>query len=133
MNLNRREFLILTAMLAGGCTSPDADISSSPAAGQIVDAGAAVNYAKDGVYPAFRNQGFFIIRQGEKLFALSSICTHRKCRLEAETDRSFYCPCHGSTFDPSGHVTEGPARQNLPILATSVNESGRLLVTVPVL
>lgn len=96
-----------------------------------MNTGPVSNYATDGVYAAFRSQGFFLVRQGEKLFALSAICTHRKCKLDAEGDRSFYCPCHGSTFNPDGEVTHGPARRNLPMLAASVSESGLLLVTVP--
>ena len=80
--------------------------------------------------PGFRDQGFFVIRNGEKLIALSAICTHRKCRLFAEPNRSFYCKCHGSTFDPAGKVTSGPAKRDLPILPVFVNEKGQLLVTV---
>jgi Rieske Fe-S protein len=66
------------------------------------------------------------------LFALSSICTHRRFQLKAEPDCSFYCKRHGSTFDPSGHVTKGPAKRDLPLLVSSVNETGRLLVKVPI-
>ena len=95
-----------------------------------MDAGPAGNYAADGVYGNFRDQGFFVIRKGGKLFALSAICTHRKCKLIGKSDRSFYCKCHGSTFDPGGKVTLGPAKRNLPMLPVFVNEKGQLLVTV---
>ena len=79
----------------------------------------------------YRDLGFFIVRRGATLFALSAICTHRKCKLTAELDRSFYCNCHGSTFDPAGHVTQGPARRDLPVLTTVTDERGQLLVTIP--
>ena len=130
MKINRREFLILTAALAAGCSSMEN--TGAPAAGgeRTVNAGPADNYAADGVYAAFRNQGFFIVRRGERLFAISAVCTHRKCKLNVEPDHSFYCPCHGSIFDADGHVTHGPARRDLPVLATSVNKSGELLVTI---
>ena len=131
MNMNRREFLILTAALAAGCHSMDDAGLAATGRERVVNAGPADNYAADGVYPAFLNQGFFIVRRGGKLSALSAICTHRKCKIDAESDRSFHCPCHGSTFDPNGHVTRGPARRDLPVFATSVNENGQLLVTVP--
>lgn len=131
MKINRRDFLILTATFVAGCSSMENAGVSSVNRERVVNAGPVGNYAVDGVYTAYRGQGFFIIRQGEKLFALSSICTHKRCKLDAEPDRSFHCPCHGSTFDPNGHVTEGPARRNLPVLATSVNGNGHLLVTVP--
>jgi len=52
-------------------------------------------------------------------------------RLTVERDRSFYCKCHGSTFDPDGHVTEGPARRDLPLLPAYTNEQGQLIVNIP--
>ena len=52
-------------------------------------------------------------------------------KLKAERDYSFYCRCHGSTFDPGGKVTEGPATRNLPVLPTT-NSQGHLIVKVPV-
>ncbi len=58
----------------------------------------------------YRDFGFFVIRRGDQLLALSAICTHRKCKLYAEPDSSFYCKCHGSTFDPCRPVCcKGPA------------------------
>jgi Rieske Fe-S protein len=131
MSMNRREFLLLMAALVTGCQAVNENAPSTAARKErVVNAGPVSNYAPEGVYPAFRGKGFFIVRRGGKLFAISAICTHRKCKLDVESDHSFYCPCHGSTFDQSGHVTHGPARRDLPALATSVNESGELLVTV---
>jgi Rieske Fe-S protein len=127
MKLNRRQFLLLTAGLTAGCATagiPDATTKKT------VTAGPVSNFAADGVYSNFRDQGFFIIRQGDKLFALSAICTHRKCKLNLQKDHSFLCPCHGSTFDAAGHVTEGPARRDLPILPSHTNEQGQLVVSV---
>jgi Rieske Fe-S protein len=128
MKLNRRQFLLLTAGMVAGCKAVDGNSTVSQE--RMVNAGPAGNYTTDGVYKNFRDQGFFIIRRGDKLFALSAICTHRKCKLSAEPDQSFYCPCHGSTFDPTGHVTEGPARRDLSTLPTSTNEQGQLVVNV---
>lgn len=127
MIISRREFLLLTAAFAAGCSSEKVGPPVSNRS-RVINAGPVGDYARDGVYSTFQSQGFFIVRRGEKLFALSSICTHRKCRLDAEPDHSFYCHCHGSTFDPNGHVTQGPARRDLPVLPTSVDESGQLLV-----
>jgi Rieske Fe-S protein len=130
MMISRRHFLILTAGVVAGCKT-----GSIPAVNEerTVNAGSVSNYAADGIYNNFRNQGFFVIRKGDKLFALSAICTHRKCKLTAEPDRSFYCKCHGSTFDPGGHVTGGPAKRDLPILPTFENEQGQLIVTVSIM
>ena len=96
---------------------------------QLIDAGALGDYTADGVYQRFRDVGFFLIRKGDKLVALSSDCTHRKCRLNAEKDHSFYCKCHGSTFDPNGKVIQGPAKRDLPVFATTV-EKGHLFVKI---
>lgn len=130
MKITRREFLILSAgFAAAGCQSPGGNLPSHPA--EIINAGPVALYAVDGVYPKFRNHGFFVVREGEKLFALSAICTHMYCKLIAEPDRTFYCKCHGSTFDPAGKVTNGPAKRDLPVLSFTVTEMGDLMVTVP--
>jgi Rieske Fe-S protein len=134
MDINRRQFLVLTAAaMAAGCRTADDGGANTSHPERVVDAGPASNYAADGVYANFRDLGFFVIRNGERLFALSAICTHKKCKLDAEPDRSFHCKCHGSTFDPGGKVTLGPAKRDLPILPVSVNENGQLLVTVGML
>jgi Rieske Fe-S protein len=125
--IGRRQFLILAATGAA-ITNPKSVYARS--AEQTIDAGPLSNYAADGLYDKFRDFGFFIIHKGDKLTALSSFCTHRKCALKAERDHTFYCKCHGSTFDPAGKVTEGPATRNLPELSTT-NVKGHLFVTVP--
>ncbi len=130
--MNRREFLLLAGAAAAGCQAPNPG-SQTPQTSQgkrVVDAGPSGRYATEGIYDSFRDQGFFLVRREGKLFALSSLCTHRNCKLKGEQDHTFYCPCHGSTFDPSGHVTEGPAKRDLPVFATEVNSAGHLLVTV---
>jgi Rieske Fe-S protein len=130
--MNRKQFLLLTAAAATGCETTDG--GGGPVAGRqprMMDAGPAGNYATDGVYETFRHLGFFIVRKGGNLSAISAICTHRRCKLEAEPDRSFYCPCHGSTFDPAGKVTKGPATRDLPILPWVRNDAGHLIVTLP--
>jgi Rieske Fe-S protein len=130
MMIHRRDFLILTTTFAAGCASAGPSDNLATGKPRTFNAGPIDRYAVDGVYGTFRDKGFFIVRQGQKLLVLSSTCTHKKCRLRAEPDHSFYCPCHGSTFDPSGHVTKGPARQDLPLFDTSVNENGQLLVSI---
>src|SRR4051812_12063518 len=117
--MNRKNFLCLTCMAAAGCQSVEDHKSASASVRRAgsVDAGPAGTYAADGVYEGFRGQGFFLVRQGGRLFALSSICTHRICKLDVEKDHSFHCPCHGSNFDPNGKVTEGPAVRDLPVYA----------------
>lgn len=131
MILNRRQFLLLTAGLAAGCQTVNDDRNSAAPTERVINAGPVSDFAKDGVYSKFADRGFFVIRRGGHLFALSAICTHRKCQLTAEPDHSFYCKCHGSTFNPAGQVTEGPAKRDLPVLASEINGDGQLVVSVP--
>lgn len=131
MKISRRDFLILTSTFVAGRGSAETIARPSTGSERVVNAGPAANYASDGVYVAFSHQGFFIVRKNGKLFALSAICTHKKCKLKPEADRSFYCPCHGSNFDPDGRVKRGPAKKDLPVFNTIVDEHGQLLVRVP--
>ncbi|HSY20385.1 MAG TPA: Rieske (2Fe-2S) protein [Candidatus Acidoferrales bacterium] len=127
MHVTRRTFLVLSAVFAAGCVAPGGNFSSGS---RTINAGPASLYLNDGVYTRFRDLGVFIVRRGAELFAVSAVCTHRNCKLNAEPDKTFYCPCHDSTFDANGKVTQGPARRNLPVYATTIDEKGNLLVTV---
>jgi Rieske Fe-S protein len=109
--LNRRQFLMLAAAAVTSAKTVEGRNPTETHAEHVVDAGPIGNYTSDGLYDAYRDLGFFLVRKGTKLVALSSFCTHRKCKLTAERDHSFYCKCHGSTFDSSGKVTEGPANR----------------------
>jgi cytochrome b6-f complex iron-sulfur subunit len=129
MSMNRRQFIVLSAAtLAAGCANQPEHLQ--PAA---IDAGPASDFATDGVYSKFSKQGFFLIRKGASLTALSSICTHRGCKLNLDADSAFYCPCHGSTFDSAGQVTCGPAIYPLLVLPTSVDSSGHLIIKAKVI
>ena len=136
--ISRRQFLLLTAAALATSSLTMAEEHNNSASGsvanrreRVVNAGPVSRYATDGVYDDFCDQGFFVVRQGDRLVALSSYCTHRKCKLTTHPDHSFVCPCHGSTFDPRGKVTGGPARRNLPTLPSFTNETGELFVRVP--
>jgi Rieske Fe-S protein len=131
--IKRRDFLLmsLAAAAAAGCQSVGGGGAGGMPGPRTVNAGPAANYSADGVYSTYRDLGFFIIHRGGKLEALSSICTHRNCKLTAEEDHTFYCGCHGSEFDQDGKVTDGPATRNLPVLPSHTDGAGHLIVTVP--
>jgi Rieske Fe-S protein len=127
--MNRREFVVLTVAACAGCSANQSGTSDAPTK-RVIDAGPASLYDANGVYDRFRHQGFFLVRNGGSLVALSSDCTHRDCPLRALPDRTFSCRCHGSRFNEEGIVLRGPAVRRLPQYSTSVNESQHLLVEV---
>ena len=92
--------------------------------------GRQANMQMKGSTEIFETRDSFWFEKALHLVALSAFCTHRKCKLIAEPNRSFYCNCHGSAFDLGGKVTVGPAKRDLPILPAVVDERGHLLVTV---
>ena len=139
MELTRRQFAILSAAVAAGCipggsaaaaiaaTSPSTQPSVPAGA---VDAGPLSDFKADDAYDAFREQGFFVIRRNDQIFALSSVCTHKGCKVRVADDLSFFCKCHKSTFDKDGHVTHGPARRDLPRLEVAEDGRDHLLVNL---
>lgn len=63
---------------------------------------------------AYKND-IIIFRTAEATYlAVSKLCTHSQCTITYNHDANeLPCPCHGSRFDTSGNVTEGPAEANL--------------------
>jgi glycine/D-amino acid oxidase-like deaminating enzyme/nitrite reductase/ring-hydroxylating ferredoxin subunit len=54
----------------------------------------------------------------------SAVCPHMRCLVRWNaTEKSFDCPCHGSRFDVSGCVMEGPAMQDLAVVAIKRHDS----------
>jgi Rieske Fe-S protein len=133
MQITRRELIVLTTAAAattivGGCgNGPDLP-ATPPLTREPVNAGAITRFAADTINEDFRDShGFFVVRSGDHLFALSAICTHKHCKLDAE-DGGFRCPCHGALFTREGVVTRAPATKDLPRLAVAANEHGHLIV-----
>ncbi|HUP89284.1 MAG TPA: FAD-dependent oxidoreductase [Longimicrobiales bacterium] len=69
-------------------------------------------------------EGRVILRDGKRIAVYrdeegaltqrSAVCTHLKCIVQWNSlEKSWDCPCHGSRFDPQGHVLNGPAISGL--------------------
>ena len=69
----------------------------------------------------------FIYRDYEGVRAISAVCTHLGCVLEA-TEEGFQCPCHGSRFNDKGRVLSGPAPTELAFYRVEIAPDGQLLV-----
>ncbi len=62
----------------------------------------------------YKPQGIWMIRETDRIAALSIICTHLGCIPNwLPNDRKFKCPCHGSGYKPSGINFEGPTPRPL--------------------
>lgn len=104
----------------GGC-STITQISASPTDGTVVVPMSAFGTAPDLkpivlVNVAGVKHPIAVVRSdNEPAIALYVVCTHKHCSLDVEQN-GFSCPCHGSTFDMTGAVTNGPAKQPLKAL-----------------
>jgi len=68
-------------------------------------------------------------RTADGFYALSTVCPHLGCVVRwLEEEERFHCPCHGSRFEPDGHVLNGPAREDLVAVAVGLDDPGRLVV-----
>jgi ubiquinol-cytochrome c reductase iron-sulfur subunit len=58
------------------------------------------------------------VKEGkDQWLVLIGICTHLGCIPLAKSGNydGFFCPCHGSQYDTSGRIRQGPAPANLPL------------------
>lgn len=52
--------------------------------------------------------------QRNEWLVVVGICTHLGC-VPNRTDAGWSCPCHGSIYDNSGRILQGPAPRNLEV------------------
>jgi len=80
-----------------------------------------VEMAPGDVNEDYKPQGIWMIREEEKIAALSIICTHLGCIPNwLPNDRKFKCPCHGSGYKYDGINFEGPTPRPLERFKISV-------------
>ena len=67
-----------------------------------------------------------IMNTGDQFLALSSVCTHQGCEVSYNHGNSnLPCPCHGSVFNTTGSVLQGPASS--PLTKYEVTQEGDIL------
>jgi cytochrome b6-f complex iron-sulfur subunit len=76
---------------------------------------------------ALEAQRVCVVREGNKLAAISTTCTHLGC-IVGISDTGFACPCHGSRYDQDGNVTGGPAPKALAWYKVTLAPNGELEV-----
>jgi thiosulfate dehydrogenase [quinone] large subunit len=129
---SRRDFLKTGAVIgagflihATGCAAGLRNIQINPRNGRLtVDSALYEELAAVGgavqIMPSPTSDPLILTRSGASTFhALSSVCTHLGCRVRANPS-GFRCPCHGSAFDFTGAVVNGPANEPLPVYAVTV-------------
>ena len=76
-------------------------------------------------YPSTGYRNMLMLRADGSLLAVSMLCTHICCDLQYDQAlKEFGCPCHGSVFDSSGRVIQGPAVLSLPQVTLRVDSEG---------
>lgn len=93
-------------------------------------AGTPEQYEPGVVVERFKQEyGVWIVRIDNKIFALSTVCTHLGCTPNwLENEQKFKCPCHGSGFYKDGVNFEGPAPRPLERYKISIGDDGQIVV-----
>jgi len=76
---------------------------------------------------SLRGEPVLLIRDLNKVVALSAQCTHLGCLVRYRGGGVVECPCHAASFDLSGNVTGGPAPRPLPSYPVRI-EGNRIVV-----
>ncbi len=133
--MTRRTFLTTAglATVAATCVNfgaPLRTLAATLAAGGKVDVGLPADFDKQGAVDTWAGQHrFFVIRQGDQLFALPSICTHEPKKLVAQNDKQrLYCAEHKSTFSLDGRVLRGKPKKSLARLGIELAANGHILI-----
>ena len=64
---------------------------------------------------------------------VSGVCTHAGCQAQAGLGPygGWQCFCHGSVYDTSGRVRQGPAKRNLPVIPHQITGAAMVLSQPP--
>ena len=96
--------------------------------GGVVTAGPIDSFTAGSV-TEFPDGRFFLVRAPDGGFlAVYRRCTHLGCTVNWEPDQNrFFCPCHASSFDSNGDVTNPPAPRALDTFPIQIAD-GQVLV-----
>jgi len=97
---------------------------------QSFRAGPISNFIVGEVSERFKeSHAVWIVRDSEKIYALSTVCTHLGCTPNWQAGESkFKCPCHGSGFYKTGIHFEGPAPRPLERFKIVLSDDGEIII-----
>lgn len=142
-NMNRREFVTAAAVAGAVClcglenaspvlADPTTGPSTAPSTTgpSTLDVGPKSSYTADGITVRWMKgpTKVAVIRHDQRIYACTTICTHKGCVIKKADTISFKCPCHGATYDIEGNVTHRPAPAPLIRYAVSVDANGHVIV-----
>jgi Rieske Fe-S protein len=73
------------------------------------------------------NYDLYLVRDSGGLFAINASCPHAGCTVTHKTS-SWYCNCHGATWDADGNHPTSPANSPLVHYSVCLDASGNVLV-----
>lgn len=78
---------------------------------------------QDGTWVLHPSENILLVNVAGSIRAFTSVCTHSACsRNWTFNGNEAQCTCHGSVFDNSGNVVNGPASS--PLRSFDVNREG---------
>ncbi len=116
-----------TACAMCGLILPGMAVAEDTPAG-LVDVGARPDIARGITTIWLAKHRFFLVREADRIYAPSAICSHKRAILKSDGDSGFTCPKHGSVFSSAGKPLDGPAKAALPRHAIRIDERGHVLV-----
>lgn len=73
---------------------------------------------------------FLVSRTTDVTFsAIDAVCSHQSCTVTGADGTAYVCPCHGSRYDRTGRVLQGPATAALRRFNSSFS-NGVLTITL---
>ncbi len=131
----RRDFLALAgrgalwATLGAALVALGRFLGFAPAAPPVTFTLEAPAAYPSGVFTPVADGRAFIGRDGRGLYAIVATCTHLGCLVQARRG-DFECPCHGSRFDSSGAVIQGPAQRPLVRAELALDGQGHVVLNL---
>jgi Rieske Fe-S protein len=124
-----------------GCSSEDEDLygSQTPQPNPVMPGNTVVIDLYEEPFDVLNSNDAWLLHPDENIIlvnvgiirAFTSVCTHSGCsRNWSRPDENFLCACHGSQFNSSGQVVDGPANRPLEEFAVQ-RDVNILTISVP--